>query len=462
MFRIPSGLQQIIPPAAAKKVMELLHQPALTQAVKDAAHKLGWPEIQAPGQLQEIWQQAKQWMESTLSTGHNGSTINSAALNATGLIFNSAMGGVPLPLGIADQASRRLGYVTAQSINDHLRETLCQLTGSEDALVVSSIEHAIGLLNHLPQAADGWLIPRGDYLSWSDNAHLGNCLDIQGRTTISLGSITHCSEQDYSNGLKGTKHGTLHLSPNSVSYPSSTVPSYAAIDLRQLKTSHPVVHVDLLFDGTLVDLENDTFPNTLVASRLNSGTSLVVLPGDRLLGGPACGIIVGKREFISSLRAAAQLLRVELHPLLAAMLQGVITQQADKTSWRQLPVGAMLSNGLGNLKDRARRLEFQIQAGEAVTACRIIEGTSPIGDHLWEKFSLPSVALEIELKDAEHWFRAVRQEKGVDVHVSRAGNVIQLHLRSIDPADDRLLADLFPSAVPVTPTETVEPTHPQT
>jgi seryl-tRNA(Sec) selenium transferase len=213
MFRIPSGLQQIIPPAAAKKVMELLHQPALTQAVKDAAQKIGWPDIQAPGQIQEIWQQAKQWMESTLHTGAHPIAFSSAVINGTGKIFHSTLGGVPLPLGIADQAARMLSYMTAQSIEEQLRETLCKQSGAEDALVVCSLEHAVGLLNHLPQAADGWLVPRSDYVSWSADAHFGNCLDTSTHTSIAFGSITQCTEQDLLHSVEGNSTWRIATQP---------------------------------------------------------------------------------------------------------------------------------------------------------------------------------------------------------------------------------------------------------
>lgn len=454
MFRIPSGLQQLIPPSAAQKVLELLHQPALTQAVKDAAHKIGWPELQAPGQIQEIWQQAKHWMESTMHTGHSPMPLASAVINGTGHIFHSTLGGVPLPLGVADQASRMLGYLTTKTIEDNLRDTLCKISGAEDALVVSSVEHAIGLLHHLSQASDGWLVPRGDYVSWSENAHFGNCLDTSSKPSLPVGSITQCSEQDLLHGLKGTRHGILQLSPNASSFRvsgASTTSSPAAIDLRQVKTPQPVVHADLLLNGTLIDLETNAFPNIQVASRLSSGSDIVILPGDRLLGGPACGILLGTKSYIAELRGAAQKQRLEIHPLLGCMLQLVVAKQTDAVSWQQQPVGAMLTNSVANLRDRAKRLEFQIQASEQVVGCQILEQAEAMGDYLWEKYTLPGIALEIQFQNLTQWSEQIHHDKGVSVLGMRDGNKLTLHLRSIDPADDRLLADLFPAA------ETAEP-----
>jgi|694.fasta_scaffold14429_9 L-seryl-tRNA(Ser) seleniumtransferase len=455
MFRIPSGLQQIIPPAAAKKVLELLHQPALTQAVKDAAQKIGWPEMQASGQLQEIWQQAKQWMESTLHSGQSPIPLDAAIMNGTGRIFHSKLGGVPLPLGVADQAARMLSYMTVQSIEANLRQLLCQQSGAEDALVVISIEHAIGLLHHLPQAADGWLIPRSDYLSWSDEAHFGNCLDHSSKPSIPIGSISLCSEQDLVQGLKGNQHGLLSLSPNRLTEPTSSS-GQSTTDLRQYKTPQPLVYADVLMDGSLIELETDSFPNVTVANRLSSGSALVLLPGDRLLGGPACGIILGAKSCIEPLRAAARKQRLMLHPLIACTLQLTLSKQTEKRSWSQQPVGSMLTNGVANLKDRAKRLQFQIQACEHVVSCEILESQHPIGDYLWERASLPGVALEIELTDAEQWVATAQKEKGVNLLCERRDKKLLLHLRSLDPADDRLLADLFPPAPPQSPAPSSE------
>ena len=450
MFRIPSGLQQIIPPAAAKKVMELLHQPALTQAVKDAAQKIGWPDIQAPGQIQEIWQQAKQWMESTLHTGAHPIAFSSAVINGTGKIFHSTLGGVPLPLGIADQAARMLSYMTAQSIEEHLRETLCKQSGAEDALVVCSLEHAVGLLNHLPQAADGWLVPRSDYVSWSADAHFGNCLDTSTHTSIAFGSITQCTEQDLLHSLKGNRHGVVRLSPLLVGGSAAPSPQ-ASGDLRSVKTPNPLIHADLLLDGTWVDLQSNSFPSVLISQRLNSGSSLVIVPGDRLIGGPACGIILGNKNCLAPLREAAKKQRLIAHPLIACMLQLIATKQTDKLSWQQQPVGAMLSNTVANLKDRAKRLEFQIQGSDPVSGCQIVEQDEAIGDYVWEKQKLPGVALRIEMKKLDQWLETIQREKGVTVLGDRVGQTLTLHLRSIDPADDRLLADLFP-LTPANPT----------
>lgn len=451
MFRIPSGLQQIIPPAAAKKVLELLHQPVLTQAVKDAAQKIGWPEMQASGQVQEIWQQAKQWLESTLQSGHPHHPLASAVINGTGKIFDSTLGGVPLPLGIADQAARMLSYMTASSIEESLRETLCSQSGAEDALVVCSVEHAVGLLNHLPLAADGWLVPRGDYVSWNADSHFGNCLDTSTKASIAIGSTTHCSENDLIQGLKGTRHGVLRLSPNRA---MSVNPTGGAnnvndlpygVDLRQAETKNPVVHAELLLDGTLLDLQTSVFPFVQAASRLKSGTSIVIIPGDRLLGGPGCGIVLGSKDCVSVLREAATKLRLKAQPLLACMLQLIVSKQVDVSTWRQHPVGAMLTNSLANLQDRAKRLEFQIQSGVDVVSCRTIERDESIGDFVWEKYKLPGVSLQIELKNLERWAEHIQRDKGLTILADRSGNSLTIQLRSIDPADDRLLADLFPT-----------------
>lgn len=443
MFRIPSGLQQIIPPAAAKKVLELLHQPALTQAVKDAAQKIGWPEMQAPSQIQEIWQQAKQWMESTLHSS-SGASLDTAVINGTGHIFPSKLGGVPLPLGVADQAARMLHYATTKSIEEQLRNTLCQQSGAEDALVVVSVEHAIGLLNQLSQASDGWLIPRGDYVSWSSDAHFGNSLDTAAKPSIPIGSITQCGEQDLIAGLKGGRHGVLRLSPNALGNINVGAASQSAYDLRQFKTTQPVIHAEVLFDGSLIELDTNAFPNVTIASRLASGSSVVIVPGDRLIGGPACGIILGSKSCVSALRDIAVKQRLEVQPLLACILHWVLVKQPDKMSWQQQPVGAMLTNSVANLKDRAKRLEFQLQASDVVAGCTVIERPVPIGDYVWERYCLPSIALEIELKDLDSWSEQTQKTKGVTVLGERSENKLLLHLRSIDPADDRLLADLFP------------------
>lgn len=446
MFRIPNGLQQLIPPAAANKMMELLHQPALANAVREAAQKLGWQDLNAPGQIQDFWQQTKQWFESTLGSHSDPAASAVASLNGTGQLFMSAMGGIPLPAAAADRAARMLGYINSTVIEQQCLQMLKELSRAEDALLVPSVEHAIRLLGHMPQACDGWLVRRSDFVSWSEHDHLGNCLEATTAKIISIGSISHCSETDFTNALRGNCLGMLHLSPNRL--PKSTSGDAAqSHDLRKLKTKTPVIHVDVLFDGCFHDAGIGEFPHTNIAERLATGTSVIIVPGDRLLGGPACGIVLGNRDLVAALRAEAIRQKLLLHPLVTGCLDFVLTQQKSPESWLRLPIPAMLTNSVANLHDRGRRLAFQIRGGHEVESVEIIETSTPIGDYLWSEHTLPSVALKIKLRDVDQWTSRIRSENQLTLMASREGNVLTIHLRSIDPADDRLLADLFPAAM---------------
>ena len=116
MFRIPSGLQQLLPPLAANKLVELMNQPNLASAVREAAQKLGWQDANAPAQVQELWHQAKQWFESAVVSPESTDAPRSAFLNGTGEIFSSSVAGIPLPTGIAELASRTVGYASVDAI----------------------------------------------------------------------------------------------------------------------------------------------------------------------------------------------------------------------------------------------------------------------------------------------------------------------------------------------------------
>jgi L-seryl-tRNA(Ser) seleniumtransferase len=132
----------------------------------------------------------------------------------------------------------------------------------------------------------------------------------------------------------------LRLSPNTLGHSTAGTTSHSTVDLRQVKTPHPVLHADVLLDGSLIDLETNAFPNVTAASRLTSGSSVVIVPGDRFLGGPACGIVLGSKSCLTPLREIARKQRLEVQPLLACILQWVLVKQSDKLAWQQQPVGA--------------------------------------------------------------------------------------------------------------------------
>jgi seryl-tRNA(Sec) selenium transferase len=105
----------------------------------------------------------------------------------------------------------------------------------------------------------------------------------------------------------------------------------------------------------------------------------------------------------------------------------------------------MLLNSLANLRDRAKRLQFQIQDCAEVVSCEIVESNAAIGDYLWSSDKLPGIALAISFKSGvKEWLADVQREKGLTVIAHQSDDRLVIQLRSIDPADDRLLADLFP------------------
>lgn len=448
MFRIPSGLQQLLPPLAANKLVELMNQPTLASAVREAAQKLGWQDTNAPVQIQELWHQAKQWFESAVVNPDATDVPRSAFLNGTGEIFLSRVAGIPLPTGIAEVASRTVGYSSVDAIEKATIKKLCELSSAEDALVVHNVEQAIRLLAKLGEAKDGWIIPRSDFVSWSAQSHLGSCLSESAVPILTVGSINHCSIAEIRAAMQGTRHGVLRQSPNPLIDKASSTRSsagdlYAELRKEQLQAS--VVYAEVLFDGVLHELKDVSFHHTNIPQRLSSGTDLVIVPGDRLLGGPSCGIVLGSKSMIASLTEQAERLGVKAHPLISALLGKVLDLQRDFVQWRQLPVGAMLLNSLANLRDRAKRLQFQIQDCAEVASCDIIEGNAPIGDYLWSSDMLPGIALAIRFKSGvKEWLDAVQSQNGLTVIAHQNDDRLVIQLRSIDPADDRLLADLFP------------------
>lgn len=457
MFRIPSGLQQLLPPLAANKLVELMNQPTLANAVREAAQKLGWQDANAPAQIQELWHQAKQWFEATVVNPESTAASRAAFLNGTGEIFSSSVAGIPLPNGVAELASRTLGYSSVEAIEKTTIKKLCELSGAEDALVVHNVEQAIRLLAKLEEAKDGWIIPRSDFVSWSAQSHLGSCLSESAVPIITVGSINHCSVAEVRGAMRGARHGLLRQTPNPVIEKASSTRSTLDdlyTELRKEQLPATVVYAEVLFDGVLHEIKDANIHHTNIRQRFSSGMDLVIVPGDRLLGGPSCGIVLGSKSMIASLTVQAERQGVKAHPLICALLGNVLDLQKDFMQWRQLPVGAMLLNSLANLRDRAKRLQFQIQDCSEVVACDIIESNAAIGDYLWSSDMLPGIALAIRFKHgAKEWLADVQRQKGLTVVGLQSDDRLVIQLRSIDPADDRLLADLFPSREDVVPSE---------
>jgi L-seryl-tRNA(Ser) seleniumtransferase len=317
------------------------------------------------------------------------------ALNATGVVVHTNLGRAPL----ADAALERVrevgrGYsnleydVTASargSRQDHVAGSLRRLTGAEAALVVNN--NAAAVLLALAALADGRqvVVSRGELIEIGDGFRIPDVLARSGALLVEVGTTNRTRAADYDAAIGPETALLLRVHQSNFRVVGFTeLPSTA--ELARVARRHGVPLVDDLGSGVLVDVPDE--PS--VRESLEAGADLVCFSGDKLLGGPQAGIIVGRAALIERLRRHPLQRALRADKLTLAALEGTLGLYLDpERALREVPVLRMLAEPAGSVLARAERLAGLVEGSVEETVGRVGGGALPLTE-------LPSFACAVE------------------------------------------------------------------
>jgi L-seryl-tRNA(Ser) seleniumtransferase len=198
---------------------------------------------------------------------------------------------------------------------------------------------------------------------------------------------------------------------------------------------------DDLGSGCLVDLSQVGISyGDKVQDVLEAGVDLVAFSGDKLLGGPQAGILLGTPELVGRLRRHPLARALRPDKLTLAALEAVVRIYSSGDPWRDIPVLAMLKTPLVDLQGRCAILAERLAEVPGIVSVEVVETAARVGGGALPETSVPSVALRIEaehISTREYLLRA-----GDPIIIGRMEeDGIILDLRTIDPVDDKRLGD---------------------
>ena len=322
------------------------------------------------------------------------------ALNATGVIVHTNLGRAPL----AEAALERVrevgrGYSnleydlsagTRGSRQDHVAGILRRLTGAEAALVVNN--NAAAVLLALAALAEGRevLVSRGELIEIGDGFRIPDVLARSGARLVEVGTTNRTRAADYEKAIGPETAVLLRVHQSNFRLVGFTeLPAVA--DLAKVAQRHDLPLIDDLGSGAL------TPRNTVLLSEepsvresLDAGADLVCFSGDKLLGGPQAGIVVGSAELVERLRRHPLQRAVRADKLTLAALEGTLALYLDpERALREVPVLRMASEPDGSVRARAERLAELVGGEVEETVARVGGGALPLAE-------LPSFACAVE------------------------------------------------------------------
>lgn len=323
-------------------------------------------------------------------------------INATGVILHTNLGRAPLSeRAMQSMAAVARGYSNLEfdlleghrgSRHDHARALICEVTGAEDALVVNNNAAALFMVLHVLAAGREVVVSRGQAVEIGGGFRIPDVVRQSGAEIIEVGTTNRTYVRDYAAAIGERTAALLRVHASNFRITGFTA-SATIEEMAGLAQERGILLVDDLGSGALIDTARfGLHHEPMVQESVSAGIDLVLFSGDKLLGGPQCGIIAGKASHIEALRRhpLARALRVDKFTLSA--LNATLFAYACGREAEEVPIWQMLSLPIGGLKRRARRwANVPGLSGTVVAGRSVVGGGSLPGDGIatWAASFMP-------------------------------------------------------------------------
>jgi L-seryl-tRNA(Ser) seleniumtransferase len=328
-------------------------------------------------------------------------------LNASGIIVHTNLGRAP----IADEALEQIGRVARGYSNleytlehgergsrqDHCEELLCRLTGAEAALAVNNNAAAVFLcLNSLAEGREV-IVSRGQLVEIGGSFRIPDVMRKSGAVLREVGTTNKTKAGDYRDAI-GPQTALLmrvHTSNFRVVGFTATV---ELADLVAIGRAAAIPVVDDLGSGCLIDLAPFGLPGEpTVQDAVAAGAALVTFSGDKLLGAPQAGMIVGRRDLIDLVRKNPLHRAMRIDKLTLAGLEATLRLYREGERGRlRIPTLRMIAEPVDGVRRRARRLLRRLAPEtRAAWPAAVVPSSCQVGGGALPDQPLPSAALAL-------------------------------------------------------------------
>jgi L-seryl-tRNA(Ser) seleniumtransferase len=367
-------------------------------------------------------------------------------VNATGVVLHTNLGRAAMAPGAASAAAQAAASYTDLELDlasggrgqrmAGVARLLRLLSGAEDALVVNNGAAAVLLAASTLARGRQVVVSRGELVEIGGSFRVPDILAEAGVELVEVGTTNRTHPQDYEAAI-GPRTGLLLKVHRSNFEQSGFVKEVALEELVEIGRRRRLPVVEDLGSATLVDLRGAGLPpESYAPARIASGADLVCFSGEKLMGGPQAGIVLGRAEAVARLRKSQMARALRLGKLglsaldwtLRALLEGRL---------EEIPTLQKLTEPLERVEERARQLERRLRKVAPAGLQLGLESTrAPVGGGSLPGFSLESTAVSLSAQPGANRLAAALRAAPVPVVARIADDRVLLDARTLLPGDD--------------------------
>jgi L-seryl-tRNA(Ser) seleniumtransferase len=373
-------------------------------------------------------------------------------INATGVVLHTNLGRAPLAQAAIDAIARvASGFSNLEfdvergergSRYVHCAAILRELTGAEDAIVVNNCAAALVLaLNTVADGRDA-IVSRGELIEIGGSFRIPEIMAKSGAHLVEVGTTNRTRVADYAHAIRPETGAIVKVHRSNFTL-EGFVAEASVSELAELAGERGIPVLHDLGSGLLLSLEDYGLRGEPTArDSLRDGATLVTMSGDKLLGGPQAGIILGTSARIAELRSNPLARSYRVDKLTLAALEATLALYRDPArARREIPALAQLTASEDEVRERALRVAGRIGPMHV----SIVDSISSVGGGAFPTARIPSVALSFsnDVVGLEQRLRA-----GTPPVVARvADGQLLVDLRTIRPEEENDLVAAIRSAV---------------
>ena len=374
-------------------------------------------------------------------------------INGTGIILHTGLGRAPLAKSAIESVQRiSEGYASVevdvrtgergQRIKS-VEKLLCELTGAEAAAVVNN--NAAATMLALSALAEGQevIVSRGQLIEIGGSYRLPDVMECSGAKLREVGTTNKTHLFDYQRAINEETGALLKVHPSNFEVVGFTK-TVSTKEMVTLAAEHGLPVIDDVGSGALIDFsEFGLMDEPVVSQSIKDGADVVLFSGDKLIGGPQCGIIIGKKKYIDTILSNPLMRAMRVDKMTLAALSATLRIYRDEDRARtEIPILRMLSMPKENLKLRAEKVVAQLSHLADLETCEAVEADSMLGGGSLptQKLSTWCVALTPKTHSVDRLSAGLRNsEPSVIGRVQKER--YYLDMRTVQPSQDAGLVE---------------------